>query len=82
MTASSVGNCKCFNKFDQSRIYFARGCTPWCTMKRFPHPRALHPRKMLRAARKGEGVYVSVVELDIKEGKTDKTLRNLGLNDN
>jgi hypothetical protein len=72
MIAFSVGNCKCFNKFDQSGIYFRRGCAPWCTMKHFPHPCALHLRKMLRAAKKGQSVCTSIVELDMMEGKTDR----------
>lgn len=35
-------------------------------------PRALHPDRMLRAAKKGQGAYASIVELDIIEDKTDK----------
>jgi hypothetical protein len=29
MIAPSVGNCKCFDKLDQSEIYFSRGCPLW-----------------------------------------------------
>jgi len=72
MIAFSVGNCKCFNKFDRSGIYSRRGCALWCAMKYFPHPCALHPRKMLRAAKKGQSLYASIVELDMMEGKTDR----------
>jgi hypothetical protein len=35
-------------------------------------PRALHPDRMLRAAKKRQGAYASMVELDIIEDKTDK----------
>jgi hypothetical protein len=71
MIASSVSNCKCFDKFDQSGIDFVRGCTPWCTMKHFPRPCAHHLRKMLRAAKKGQSAYALIVELDKVDGKTD-----------
>src|SRR5271169_2255792 len=37
-------------------------------MKHFPHLRALHPNKMLRAAKIGQVAYASIAGLDTIEG--------------
>ena len=76
MIASSIGNCKCFNKLDQSRIDVARGGAPRCAIKHFSHPFALHLGRMLRAAEGGQGDYASIVKLDMVGDKTDRLSEN------
>ncbi|MHC4049847.1 hypothetical protein [Bradyrhizobium sp. 25ACV] len=72
MIASCVGNCKCFNKLDQSRIDLRRGCEPWSTTMNFSRPCALHPGKMLRVGKRKQDAYAPIVELDMIGNKTDK----------
>jgi hypothetical protein len=72
MIASCVGDCKCFNKLDQSRIDLRGGCGPRSPIMNFSRPRALHLGKMLRTRDGKQGAYAPIVELDMIGNKTDR----------
>ena len=52
MIAPRIGDCKGFDKFDQSRIYVTLAYATPCTVKIFARLRTLHCSKMLHPTQK------------------------------
>ena len=63
MIVSSVGNCKCFNKLDQSRIDFSRARALRYPINHCPRSGARHPSRMQSQFVKWQSVFRSIVEL-------------------
>lgn len=72
MIAPCIGDCKCFNKLDQSRIDLRRGGGLVSAVGQFFRPGLFHPSRMLRAANRWQAVYMPIAKSDTIEEEKER----------